>query len=326
MIRQVIGAVCIALAGLLPIAQAQNYSPGAVPGAVPSEHFGVNTGGVGGTPSGIRARGNLASPDYFQRRQAADENQQQNILNLTGKYGRKRASEYFQQWLNKRHGTVAEPGPAPEPAPAPKIPEGMVFMGAGGAWPPGDGGPGDRPPDRVYEDPETGDIVCIWYRPGKPPIVLRTPAYDPLVIEVFFPNGMATPGWLEHQIATSPEYYIRMRIDELRRQLGAAAGWVTISVAVIRGKDKDGKVRYFVVVSSSEGRESLKKITLNPWETFVGNGQGDAEQQIVGATANRGVEVTSIGATRPICTKCQGTILSAPHSRFVRLATPTVQN
>jgi hypothetical protein len=92
-------------------------------------------------------------------------------------------------------------------------------------------------------------------------------------------------------------------------------------VAVVRGKDRDGNVCYFVLVSSSEGSASLTKIALAPWETFVGNGQGDAEKQIGIVTQGKGISVVSIGATRPICMDCQGFIHSRPHMRNITFAT-----
>lgn len=115
------------------------------------------------------------------------------------------------------------------------------------------------------------------------------------------------------------ESWAAARAAQLQAQLPAgSAGRVTMGAGVVR----DGSGNLIRVVSTSEPNGYLRAgVTLEPGEVLV-RGAGHAEADIVKWAADNGYEVVTIGAGRPICPACAGSISGSGGSAATPLKVP----
>ncbi len=119
--------------------------------------------------------------------------------------------------------------------------------------------------------------------------------------------------------AAEAESWAAARAVQLQAQLPAgSAGRVTMGAGVVR----DGSGNLIRVVSTSEPNGYLRAgVTLEPGEVLV-RGAGHAEADIVKWAADNGYEVVTIGAGRPICPACAGSISGSGGSAATPLKVP----
>ena len=102
-----------------------------------------------------------------------------------------------------------------------------------------------------------------------------------------------------------PSQVVKGRVNQLKCQIpGAQKGRITMSVAVV--EDADG-ARSVLVSTSEPGGYLRPRVTLKRGESLV-PGAGHAEENIIAYASDNKLKVIDIGATKPVCVRCQDAI------------------